>query len=338
MYAAEMIFTRTWPPSIPARPDLPAALWDRRCHGSTITELENGDLFAAWYEGSYETASDVVIAGARRRAGAAGWDAVQTLAATPGRSEGNPVLFAPPGGVLWLFYATMIEPTWDKCVLKYKTSRDNGLTWSDPVVLRAQLGWLYRNKAIVLSTGRYVLPIYDEAKLHSMMLLSDDHGRTWRASGPILSSPANIHPTVVELADGSLLCYARYFASGLGHIVSGRGHIWQARSTDGGETWSPATLTAIKNPNSGIDLTRLASGALALAFNDSYDKRTPLNLALSTDEGRTWPHQKAVETRPGAFAYPWLIQTRDGLLHLTFSYNYQTIKHVVCDEAWLRTP
>jgi predicted neuraminidase len=335
MYSQELIFSRVWPASLPARTDLPPALWDRRCHGSTSVELANGDLFAAWYEGSYETASDVVIAGARRRAGQAAWDSVQTLAATPDHSEGNPVLFTAPSGVLWLFYATMIEPTWDKCRLKYKTSLDNGYTWSTPVVLRQPLGWLYRNKAIVLSSGRFVLPSYDEANLHSLMLLSDDNGRTWQPSGPIISSPPNIHPTVVELADGSLLCYARYFASGLGHIVAGRGHIWQARSHDGGQTWSPATLTSLKNPNSGIDLTRLASGNLALAFNDSYDQRTPLNLAISTDEGRTWPHQKTIEHEPGAFAYPWLIQTSDGLLHLTYSYNYQTIKHVMCDEEWL---
>ena len=336
MFTQEFIFTRAWPPAMPARPDLPPALWERRCHGSTMVELGNGDLLAAWYEGSYETASDVVIAGARRRRGQSAWDTVEVLADTPGYSDGNPVLFVAPDGALWLFYATMYGPTWNMCQLKYKTARDQGNAWSAPVVLREQLGWLYRNKAVVLSSGRIVLPIYDEANLHSLMLLSDDNGRNWRSSGPIHSTPSNIHPTVVELSDGSLLCYARYFASGLGHIALGEGHIWQSASRDGGETWTPAVATGIKNPNSGIDLTRTAAGHLVLAYNDSYDKRTPLNVALSEDEGKTWPYQKVIESRPGNFAYPWLIQTHDGLLHLTFSYNYQTIKHVVFDEDWLR--
>jgi len=106
---------------------------------------------------------------------------------------------------------------------------------------------------------------------------------------------------------------------------------------DRGQTWAPATATGLKNPNSGIDLLRTATGNLVLAFNDSYDLRTPLNLALSADEGKTWPYQKAVESRAGNFAYPWLIQTRAGLLHLTYSFNYQTITHVVCDEAWIRS-
>ena len=335
MYAEELIFSRTWPTSLPARPDLPASLWDRRCHGSTIVELGNGDLLAAWYEGSYETASDVVIAGARRPAGGQAWGAVEVLAQTPGRSEGNPVLFVAPDGILWLFYATMYGPTWDMCKLKYKTSPDNGRTWSNPVVLRDELGWLYRNKAIVLRSGRIVLPIYDEVHLHSLMLLSDDNGNTWTPSGPILSSPSNIHPTVVELSDGSLLAYMRYFASGMGHIAVGQGHIWQATSRDGGQTWTRAAATDLKNPNSGIDLVRTRTGSLVLAYNDSFTLRTPLNLALSTDEGKTWPHQRILESNAGNFAYPWLIQTRDGLLHVTYSYNYQTIKHVVLDEGRL---
>jgi hypothetical protein len=218
MFCEEYIFSRKWPKPLPARPDLPGSLWGRRCHGSTIVGLANGDLLAAWYEGS-----------------------------------------------------------------------------------------------------------------------SDDNGKTWQSSGPILSSPPNIHPTVVELADGSLLCYQRYFASGLGHIAIGQGHIWQSTSRDRGQTWTPAAATGLKNPNSGIDLVRARSGNLALAFNDSYDKRTPLNVALSEDDGQTWPYQKIVESQPGSFAYPWLIQTADGLWRLTYSYNYQTIKHVVFDEDWLRS-
>lgn len=336
MHVSERIFSRNWPTPMPARPDLPAALWGRRCHGSTIAELTNGDLLAAWYEGSYETATDVVIAGARRPFGAPAWDAVEVLAQTPGHSEGNPVLFVTPDGILWLFYATMYGPTWDMCRLRYRTSHDNGQTWSAAVVLREQLGWLYRNKPIVLRSGRIVLPIYDEANLHSLMLLSDDNGKTWRPSERILSNPANIHPTVVERSDGSLLCYARYFASGLGHIAIGKGHIWQSTSLDRGETWSAPTLTTLRNPNSGIDLLKTQSGRLVLAFNDSYDQRTPLNLALSEDDGETWPHRAIVESAPGSYAYPWLIQTQDDLIHLTYSDNYETMTHVVINEDWIR--
>ena len=58
-------------------------------------------------------------------------------------------------------------------------------------------------------------------------------------------------------------------------------------------------------------------------------------LALSEDDGVTWPIRAHVETEPGEFSYPALIQSRDGLLHLAYTYRRTHIAHVACDEAWL---
>jgi predicted neuraminidase len=78
-----------------------------KCHSSTITELENGDLIAAWWSGSYEGATDVAIKAARLRRGAETWERAETVADLPDRFEGNPVLFSLPDGRLWLFFVVI---------------------------------------------------------------------------------------------------------------------------------------------------------------------------------------------------------------------------------------
>ena len=335
IYSERLIFEKDWPPQ---EVEPPSHL-DLRCHASTVVELPDGDLLAAWWEGSYETADDVVVAGARFQTALGRWSETFVLADTSGRAEGNAVLFVDPSARLWLFYMTMYGKWWSQCKIKVKTSDDGGHTWSKPVILRDEMGFMLRNKPVVLSSGRIVLPIYhesttsDQENNYSLMLLSDDGGETWRLSEPIRSTPPNLQPSVIERSDGSLLAFCRYYVY---PVPDEHGRIWMATSQDGGETWSQANRTSLRNPNAAIDMVKNRAGNVVLAFNDATNKRTPLKVALSEDEGETWPYQKQIESSPGTYDYPAIIQSRDGLIHLTYSDNHLAIKHVTFDEEWLR--
>ena len=59
-------------------------------------------------------------------------------------------------------------------------------------------------------------------------------------------------------------------------------------------------------------------------------KRTPLNVAWSAD-GKSWNPWLVLENTPGEFSYPAIIQSRDGLVHITYTWNRKKIKHVVVD-------
>jgi predicted neuraminidase len=91
----------------------------------------------------------------------------------------------------------------------------------------------------------------------------------------------------------------------------------------------------LPNPNSRLDLTRLASGRLALAFNAAANARSPLTLALSEDDGATWPWRFDVETGDAEYSYPALIQSQDNLLHLVYTWRRTHIAHISCDEDWI---
>ena len=296
------------------------------CHGSTIAELPNGDLLAAWYAGSREGAKDVAIFTARRPSGSDRWKRPEMVVNTPDCSEGNPVLFVDAEDRVWLFYVTMHGDGWTRCKVYYLKSQTMRSDWSERSVLRAELGWMTRNKPIYLSNGDILLPVYDERNWHSMVMISEDGGETWNTYGDLTSPKGVIQPTVVQRGDGSLLTLMR----------SRDGEIWRSTSDDLGRSWEAAHPTELPNPNCGVDMVRLHSGNIALVYNDTPRGRTPLTVALSTDEGGTWGYKRDLETEEGEYSYPAVIQSRDGSIHITYTYRRDSIMHVQIDEAWIR--
>jgi alpha-L-rhamnosidase len=110
-----------------------------------------------------------------------------------------------------------------------------------------------------------------------------------------------------------------------------QGRIYEGWSNDSGATWTPLTRTLLPNPNSAIDAVQLANGRSLLVYNHSRDSRGILNVATS-EEGLAWNAALVLEDTPGnEYSYPAVIQTRDGLVHVTYTWKRQRIKHVVID-------
>lgn len=298
------------------------------CHAATLEELPDGTLLCAWYAGSYEKHPDVVIQMARKAPGSGEWSAPEVIQNTPGHSEGNPVLFYSPDGLLWLFYVTMYGNRWDECLVKYRRSADEGRTWDTPVLLHEPLGWMTKNKPVVYN-GEILLPLYDEARWTSHVLISPDRGRTWEKSNDVSNPGGNLQPTLMPLSDGRILMHLRDH--------SGHGIVRKSYSSDGGRTWTdPAELTDLPNPDSGTDGVTLRSWNLAFAYNPTAKGRSPLSVAFSEDDGETWPHRKDLETDPAEFSYPAIMQGRDGRIHLAYTHQRTRIQHAEFDEEWLK--
>jgi predicted neuraminidase len=96
------------------------------------------------------------------------------------------------------------------------------------------------------------------------------------------------------------------------------GRICVANSDDGGRTWSAAKPTGLPNSDAGINAVRMSDGIIAPADNNSMTARTPLCVAFSHDSGDSWSAPCALENRPGEYSYPAIIQTHDGLPHVTY--------------------
>ena len=105
------------------------------------------------------------------------------------------------------------------------------------------------------------------------------------------------------------------------------GFVCTAQSHDYGRTWSAVEATAVPNPNSGLDAVRLADGRIVLACNPVQEGRTPLSLLASRDNGSTWEHVVDLETGPGEYSYPAIIQSRAGTVHVAYTYQRSQIRH-----------
>lgn len=299
------------------------------CHCASLCELPDGDLLAVWYAGIREGLPDSALLQARFSRAEGQWTAPQTIIDTPGESDGNAILFAAPGGRVWLFHTIIHGQGWDSVLAYWRQSLDGGLTWSSSRLFLKDTGMMFRCRPLQLRSGRLLIPMYDEKDWTSFMCYSDDEGFSWHQSAKLVALEGAIQPAVVERADGSLLAYMR--------CGSRVGHLWQATSDDGGASWTAPVPVDLPNPNAGVDMIRLQSGELLLAANLTTNSRSPLHLALSEDEGETWPHRAIVALDPGQeFSYPQLLQGADGACHLLYTWRRERIRHLLFDAEWVR--
>ena len=389
-------------------------------HGPTIVEMGNGDLLAAWFQGSGERWADE-------------WSEPFVMADVPGFPDINPILFTDPQNRLWLMWYTVTANQWETSLPKYRISEDfmmpkgpptwlwqdvlhvkpgdpaergiqpgdrfvksverqideyakylsedGGLgtavkaqlwrTWSERLLAKARgedmmrkgvlqetegkqtekqlgypyfrrMGWQTKNKAVIVNNSRIIVPLYSDGFSFSLMAVSDDCGKNWKYSEPLVG-PGNIQPSIAEKADGTLVAYMRDNGP-----APKRLHV--SISKDKGLTWSTVRDSDLPNPGSGADIVTLRNGHWIMAYNDAESGRGSLAVSISTDEGKTWKHTRHIEKdsrhKEAATSshYPSIIQGRDGTLHVIYSYHHndrkgapnKTIKYARFDEAWVR--
>jgi predicted neuraminidase len=295
-------------------------------HASTIIEVKGG-LLTAFFGGSSERSPDVGIW--TSRFDGKGWSKVTEI--FNGVQDGkrypcwNPVLFQPKQGPLLLFYRVGPDPSSWWTMLAHST--DEGRSWSKPVRLPDGFWGPIRNKPVQLKDGTILAGSsteFDGWVVH--MERTTDLGKTWQKTAALHDKNqfGAIQPTILVHRSGriQILCRSR------------QNKITESWSEDGGKTWSPMQVTSLINPNSAIDAVMLKDGRALLVYNHSKG-RSPLNVAVSAD-GNIWQAALTLESQPGEYSYPAVIQTADGLVHITYTWKRQRIRHVVVDPKKLK--
>ncbi|KAH7071069.1 BNR repeat-like domain-containing protein [Paraphoma chrysanthemicola] len=292
-------------------------------HASNLLQLPSGDLMCAWFGGSQEGLSDICIHSSRLQRGSTAWSSPQKISDDPDRSEQNPVLFLTPDTKdLWVLYTAQPAGNQDKAVVRFRTSRDEGHTWSSPQNLFEDEGLFIRQPITVLKDGTWVLPAWycrtppgfrwignDDI---SVIKYTKDNGRTWHER-KVPNSIGAVHMNIKPLQDGSYIAFYR---------SRWADNVYVSTSSDA-ITWTEPQPTSLPNPNSGICFEILSDGRIILVYNDSafeaglakreglYDDITPeddkranqpsktkeaiwgvprktLTVGMSSDSGKTW--------------------------------------------------
>lgn len=299
-------------------------------HPASITELAGGDLYVAYYGGAGEYSDNTAVYGSRRLKGYKTWTDPKVIADTPFQSDGNPVVWQAPDGTVWLFYVNLKGDTWSEAKVRAKVSSDGAKSWSDSFSISDTPGTMVRGKPIVLIGGDYLLPMYHEtggdreqtgADTASYFLRYDPSRKTWTETNRIESSNGNLQAQVVQVNENDLFCFMR---RGGGFGPESSGYVSRSDSSDGGRTWSKAVDTEFKNPNSAVDLVKLKNGNIVFVYNDHMYRRSPLSVAISTDQGKTFPHRRDIGGGDNTFAYPYMIQTREEKIFVLYTTNNRT--------------
>lgn len=304
------------------------------CHASTLVETKNGELLLACFGGSQEGNKDVAIwlYALRNKDKYTPMVVADGLVSDTLRYPAwNPVLFEEAKGKLFLFYKVGPNPRewWGM----YKTSDDNGKTWSTPIKLPKGILGPIKNKPIQLANGVILSPSSVEeenGRWKGHIEKSIDGGLTWSLIQLDTNNKFDIiQPSILEYPDGRLQVLCR----------SKQGKVVQAWSYDSGNTWTKLSETKLLNPNSGTDAVTLKSGKQVIVYNpdipgnDWFEGRGKLRVAYAKD-GINWKDVAVLENgTKEEYSYPAIIQTRDGLIHMTYTFDRKNIKHVVLEEG-----
>jgi alpha-L-fucosidase len=301
------------------------------CHSSSIVELSKDKLMAAWFAGSYEGAPDVGIWTSVNINGI--WSSPVEVASSFINDSlklpcWNPVLFKSNDGRLYLFYKQGKSPReWWGLV---KFSDNDGFTWNEPKKLPDGFLGPIKNKPVQLKTGEIFCPSstesFDEKHWHIHLEITDKTLSSWKKiTVDTISSFGVIQPAILQHPDGKLQMLSR----------SRENCIVQTWSSDKGLNWSPLSCIDVPNPNAGIDAVTLSNNFFAMVYNpllkgaDWYIGRNILKVAVSTD-GTHWKDVYILENEnKGEYSYPAIIQTSDGLVHISYTFNRKKIRHVV---------
>jgi len=291
------------------------------CHASTIIQNGKG-LLAAWFGGTAERNPDVGIWVSSYKKGK--WSTPVEVANGIQHKDKrypcwNPVLYN-SGGRILLFYKVGPSPStwWGELI----TSDDKGRTWSRSYRLPEDIIGPVKNKPVKLDNGILLCPSSTEDegwRLH--MEFTSDNGLSWERTNALNERTTGaIQPSILIHPGNRLQLVCRSTVS----------KILTAWSDDSGHTWSELEPLSLPNPNSGIDAVTLKDGRHILIYNHLTKGRYMISAAIS-DDGLEWEAAALLENeKPGTeFSYPAVIQTNDGLIHITYTWNRRQIKHVV---------
>ena len=321
----------------------------------SVMEAPDGSVIAIWYGGTVSWGrswdpheKDGCVYYCVLEAGKGAWTDRRLLDEEPGNAHASTFMFKNADGRIFAGY-TVFDDAFDfnygHSRLRVRSTCDSGRTWSPAVDLPCGDSVRAATNGILLDDGTILLGVTLENTpgrdgFHfgvCATLVSGDGGISWKMSELVAADDGTYlrEPSLVEMPDGSVRMYMRSSLPGAewsGGSPESPIYMWEARSDDGGRTWEAAVPTGVVNNESTVDVVRLSSGTMVLAHNDTpyadWQKRWPLDLAVSEDEGTSWEKTARIDPGPGYVCHPSVDVGADGSVHVVYTCVYRCVRYV----------
>ncbi len=266
----------------------------RQSHAASLVALRNGRVRAFWMDGE-EGNFDTVISSSVFEPLSARWSdpvivtdarATESNVLRHVRKIGNMVAHRAENGTLWLFYVTVSVGGWGGSSVSYRSSGNDGVTWSSARRLITSpflnFSTLLRHAPVSYADGTIGLPLYHEfLNMYSELVRIDTAGRIidrQRLNDRYIA----IQPQVLVQSPTQALVLMR----NAGGVQPRK--VIQSSTQDAGGQWSAASESVLPNPGSPVAGVVLSDGRLLIARNNTDLRRKVLSLALSVDGGNRW--------------------------------------------------
>lgn len=345
---------------------------DIQNHAPQLCWISKSELGLVWMAGGREGTSGMRIVFSSLKQAARGWAKPTEISQDCQRSEQNPLLFITRSNnqkkkVHLIHTAQDVRNNSEKYhekstfsmqwTAKLRTQSRSSLTarWNKSQDLLDSPAFC-RNPPHQRDDGMWLLPIYRSLEAggsfghdYSELLLLDNEGNATDQLIPIPESIGRVHGSIVTSSNGDKLL--QFFRSRQADFI------YRSVGTLDGLNWSVPEAIDLPNNNSSIQALRLKSGRLAMIFNRfslyrPYEQpswgeaiwpriRWPLSVALSSDDGETWPWIKDLDHGDGyagdfnwfmngQLAYPTILEGFPGELHIAYSWGGREAIRYLC--------
>jgi len=317
-------------------------------HSPAITWAQNGDVLLVWFSGESEKGQELTVLGLRghrRPSGELVWDKrVSEFYKEADRNMhgsqlwNNAVRFAngfKEPFTLYLINGICTDGKWSKLAIAFRKSTDNGVTWTEPVIIKPDTDAFHldsdRNQPqgnVVTTSDGAFLSFSDGSAIGgsgSSVNWSNDGGKTW-SMRTIKAGPPGNHVGGIELSDGRIMAFSRdkgrTFGSLPKSLSSDQGKTWSSGGTEFPGISTVQRLAVLRLDYSSPELDPDGAGRRPILLismasdgmkgRDANGKDATIYgtyAALSWDEGKTWPVKRVVsDVKSGSKSYvmgPW---------------------------------